>query len=122
MVNTLNWDEPHFLPLFKAAEAMGAVLFFHPQPHANLLLSRTEKYGLTNSIGVPLEDTLVLATLIFGAFSTPARTSRCALPMGVVRPVLAWGAWIAAGRSAPKPARISSSPRAPTSVVCTTTA
>src|SRR5262249_49440080 len=26
------WDEPHFLPLFKAAEAMGAVLFFHPQP------------------------------------------------------------------------------------------
>ena len=66
VVNTLNWDEPHFLPLFKAAESMGAVLFFHPQPHANLLLSRTEKYGLTNSIGVPLEDTLVLATLIFG--------------------------------------------------------
>src|SRR5499427_3709139 len=66
VVNTQNWDEPHFLPLFKAAEAMGAVLFFHPQPHANLLLSRTEKYGLTNSIGVPLEDTLVLATLIFG--------------------------------------------------------
>jgi aminocarboxymuconate-semialdehyde decarboxylase len=66
VVNTLNWDEPHFLPLFKAAEAMGAVLFFHPQPHANLLLARTGKYGLTNSIGVPLEDTLVLATLIFG--------------------------------------------------------
>src|SRR5262249_40456375 len=66
VVNTLNWDEPHFLPLFKAAEAMGAVLFFHPQPHANLLLARTEKYGLTNSIGVPLEDTLVIATLIFG--------------------------------------------------------
>src|SRR5262244_3746744 len=60
------WDEPHFLPLFKAAEAMGAVLFFHPQPHANLLLSRTEKYGLTNSIGVTLEDALVVATLIFG--------------------------------------------------------
>src|SRR5262247_2290014 len=66
VVNGHTWDEPHFLPLFKAAEAMGAVLFFHPQPHANLLLERTEKYGLTNSIGVPLEDTLVLATLIFG--------------------------------------------------------
>src|SRR6266850_903277 len=66
VVNTLNWDEPHFLPLFKAAEAMGAVLFFHPQPHANLLLPRTENYGLTNSIGVPLEDALVIATLIFG--------------------------------------------------------
>jgi aminocarboxymuconate-semialdehyde decarboxylase len=66
VVNEHNWDEPDFLPLFKAAEAMGAVLFFHPQPHANLLLSRIERYGLTNSIGVPVEDTLVVATLIFG--------------------------------------------------------
>jgi aminocarboxymuconate-semialdehyde decarboxylase len=66
VVNGLNWDEPAFLPFFKAAEAMGAVLFFHPQPHANLVLSRAEKYGLTNSIGVPLEDALVIATLIFG--------------------------------------------------------
>ena len=32
-VNGLQWDEPRFLPLFKAAEQMGAVLFFHPQPH-----------------------------------------------------------------------------------------
>src|SRR5262245_24641431 len=30
IVNRENWDEPKFLPLFKAAEAMGAVLFFHP--------------------------------------------------------------------------------------------
>ena len=66
VVNDRNWDEPQFLPLFQAAEAMGAVLFFHPQPHANLALSRTDRYGLTNSIGVPLEDTLVVATLIFG--------------------------------------------------------
>ena len=27
VVNGENWDEPRFLPLFKAAEAMGAVLF-----------------------------------------------------------------------------------------------
>jgi len=61
-----NWDEPQFLPLFKAAEALGAVLFFHPQPQDNLLLLRTDKYGLANSIGVPVEDALVVATLIFG--------------------------------------------------------
>ena len=66
VMNDQNWDEPHFLPLFKAAEAMGAVLFFHPQPHANIVLSRLERYGLTNSIGVPLEDTLLVATLIYG--------------------------------------------------------
>jgi aminocarboxymuconate-semialdehyde decarboxylase len=66
VVNSLNWDEPVFLPFFKAAEAMGAALFFHPQPHANLVLSRAEQYGLTKSMGVPLEDALVIATLIFG--------------------------------------------------------
>ena len=54
-----TWDEPQFLPLFKAAEALGAVLFFHPQPQDNLLLARTGKYGLANSIGVPVEDALV---------------------------------------------------------------
>src|SRR5918996_6612716 len=66
VVNNQTWDEPHFLPLFKAAEAMGAVLFFHPQPQDNLVLSFTNKYGLANSIGVPVEDALVVATLIFG--------------------------------------------------------
>lgn len=61
-----NWDEPRFRPLFKAAEAMGAVLFFHPQPQHNLLLQRTERYGLANSIGVIVEDALIVAILIFG--------------------------------------------------------
>src|SRR5215831_8793314 len=34
-VNGENWDAPKFLPFFKAAEAMGAVLFYHPQPFHN---------------------------------------------------------------------------------------
>jgi aminocarboxymuconate-semialdehyde decarboxylase len=66
LVNGDNWDEPRFLPLFKAAEAMGAVLFFHPQPQHNFMLSRTEKYGLNNSIGVIVEDAIVVAILIHG--------------------------------------------------------
>ncbi len=66
VVNGDNWDEPRFLPLFKAAEAMGAVLFFHPQPQHNLLLQRTDRYGLANSIGVIVEDALIVAILIFG--------------------------------------------------------
>ena len=65
-VNGQTWDEPQFVPLFKAAESLGAVLFFHPQPVDNLLLARTDKYGLSNSIGVPVEDALLVATLIFG--------------------------------------------------------
>ena len=66
VVNGRNWDEPEFLPLFQAAESMGAVLFFHPQPQHNIMLERTNRLALPNCIGVPLEDTLLVATLIFG--------------------------------------------------------
>src|SRR5256884_940417 len=66
MVNGENWDEPKFLPLFKAAESLGAVLFSHPQPQHNFLMQRTTKYGLFNSLGVIMEDALVVAILIFG--------------------------------------------------------
>ena len=65
-VNGENWDEPKFLPLFKAAEALGAVLFFHPQPQHNFMLQRTTRYGLFNSLGVIVEDAIVVAILIFG--------------------------------------------------------
>jgi aminocarboxymuconate-semialdehyde decarboxylase len=66
VVNGENWDEPKFLPLFKAAEAMGAVLFFHPQPQHNFMMQRTTRYGLPNSLGVIVEDAIVVAILIFG--------------------------------------------------------
>ena len=67
VVNGLNWDEPQFLPLFKAAESLGALLFFHPQPQDNIVaVERTLRYGLPNSVGVVMEDALVVATLICG--------------------------------------------------------
>jgi aminocarboxymuconate-semialdehyde decarboxylase len=66
VVNGENWDEPRFLPLFKAAEAMGAVLFFHPQPQHNFMTERAGRYGLFNSLGVIVEDAIVVAILILG--------------------------------------------------------
>jgi aminocarboxymuconate-semialdehyde decarboxylase len=66
IVNGENWDEPKFRPLFKAAEAMGAVLFFHPQPQHNFMMQRTTRYGLFNSLGVIMDDAIVVAILIFG--------------------------------------------------------
>ena len=66
VVNGRNWDEAEFLPLFQAAAAMGAVLFFHPQPQHNVMQERTNRLAMPNCIGVPLEDTLLVATLIFG--------------------------------------------------------
>src|SRR5918994_1215001 len=65
-VNGKQWAEPKFLPLFKAAEAMGAVLFFHPQPQHNFLMERTPRDGLFNSLGVILDDAIVVAILIAG--------------------------------------------------------
>ena len=65
-VNGENWDEAKFRPLFKAAEAMGSVLFFHPQPQHNFMMQRTTRYGLSNSLGVILDDAIVVAMLIFG--------------------------------------------------------
>jgi len=77
MVNGENWDEPKFLPLFKAAEALGAVLFFHPQPQHNFLIQRTSKYGLFNSLGVILDDAIVVAILIFGVLEACPNLKVC---------------------------------------------
>ena len=66
VVNGEQWDEPKFLPLFQAAERLGALLFFHPQPQHNVLMKMTSRHGLYNSLGVIVEDALVVAVLIFG--------------------------------------------------------
>ena len=65
-VNGEQWDEAKFRPFFKAAEQMGAVLFYHPQPQNNFLASRIPRHGLANSLGVILDDAIVTATLICG--------------------------------------------------------
>ena len=65
-VNSEQWDEPRFLPFFKAAESMGAVLFYHPQPHHNFLMKRISRHGLFNSLGVILDDAIITAVLICG--------------------------------------------------------
>jgi len=63
-VNGKEWDEPEFLPFFKAAEQLGALLFYHPQPQNNFVLKRNPRHGLNNSMGVIIDDAIVTATLI----------------------------------------------------------
>jgi aminocarboxymuconate-semialdehyde decarboxylase len=65
-VNADQWDDPKFLPFFKAAEQMGAVLFYHPQPQNNFLMQRIKRHGLSNSLGVILDDAIVVGVLICG--------------------------------------------------------
>jgi aminocarboxymuconate-semialdehyde decarboxylase len=63
-VNGEDWDSPRLFPILQAAEALGAVVFFHPgmQRVAKLW----PRYHLRNLIGNPLETTVVIASLIFG--------------------------------------------------------
>jgi aminocarboxymuconate-semialdehyde decarboxylase len=59
--------DPAFHPFWAKAEALGAVVFIHPQPAATPDLGNRLKGNglLTNVIGNPLETTIALSHLIF---------------------------------------------------------
>jgi aminocarboxymuconate-semialdehyde decarboxylase len=64
-VNGRTYDEPEFLPFFKAVEAAGAVIFFH-QGGDTCVKSRISRYSLPNGVGNLTERTLSFAALVFG--------------------------------------------------------
>ena len=64
-VNGRTYDEPEFLPFFRAAEELGAVVFFH-QGGGTIVHGRTRRHRLGNAIGNLTERTLTFATLVFG--------------------------------------------------------
>ena len=64
-VNGRTLDEPEFRPFFKAAEQMGAVIFFH-QSMETLVTARTRRYHLPNSIGNLVDRAVTFATLVHG--------------------------------------------------------
>jgi aminocarboxymuconate-semialdehyde decarboxylase len=59
------YDDPEFLPFWKAAEQMGALVFLH-QASPTLVASRVDRYHLPNTIGNPVERTIAFASLVFG--------------------------------------------------------
>lgn len=64
-VNGHYYDEDQFLPFWKAAEAMGALVFLH-QASPTIVSSRIKRYHLPNTVGNPVERTLSFAALVFG--------------------------------------------------------
>ena len=64
-VNGHSFDEPHFLPFFKAAEELGAVVFFH-QAAETCVSVRIPRYKLGNAIGNLADRTISFASLVFG--------------------------------------------------------
>ena len=63
-VNGRTLDHPDFLPFWKAAEEMGALILFH-QASETLVSPRTSGYHLSNSVGNLVDRTVTFATLVF---------------------------------------------------------
>ncbi len=65
MVNSVEFSDPKFHPVWAKAEELGAVLFIHPQGVPELSRRLGGNGWLTNAIGNPLETTIALSHLIF---------------------------------------------------------
>jgi aminocarboxymuconate-semialdehyde decarboxylase len=64
-VNGCTFDEPEFLPFWKAAEQMGALLLIH-QARPTLVTQRTTRYHLPNTIGNLVDRAVTFASFVFG--------------------------------------------------------
>lgn len=64
-INGRTFDEPEFLPFWKAAEQMGALLFIH-QARPTLVTPLTARYHLPNTIGNLVDRAVTFASFVFG--------------------------------------------------------
>jgi aminocarboxymuconate-semialdehyde decarboxylase len=64
-INGRTLEEAEFHPFWKAAEQMGAVVFFH-QAGETLVSARSTRYHLPNSIGNLVDRAVTFATLVHG--------------------------------------------------------
>jgi len=64
-INGRTLEEPEFRPFWKAAEQMGALVFFH-QAGETLVTARSTRYHLPNTIGNLVDRAVTFATLVFG--------------------------------------------------------
>jgi aminocarboxymuconate-semialdehyde decarboxylase len=65
-VNGRTFDEPEFLPFWKAVEQLGAVIFVHQRGGDTLVTPRTKRYHLFNTIGNLVDRAVTFASLVFG--------------------------------------------------------
>jgi len=64
-VNGITYDDPSFMPLWKAAESLGAVIFIH-QGGDTVVTPRNSRYHLPNSIGNLTDRAITFAAFVFG--------------------------------------------------------
>ena len=64
-VNGKTFDEPEFMPLWKSAEASGAVMLIH-QGGNTIVSPRSSRYHLPNTIGNLADRAVTFASFVFG--------------------------------------------------------
>jgi len=64
-VNGRTFDDPEFLPLWKAAERLGALILIH-QGGPTIVNSRTTRYHLPNTIGNLADRAVTYASFVYG--------------------------------------------------------
>jgi aminocarboxymuconate-semialdehyde decarboxylase len=64
-VNGRTYDDPVFMPLWKAAEQMGALMFIH-QGGATVVKERSNRHHLPNTIGNLADRAVTFAAFVFG--------------------------------------------------------
>jgi aminocarboxymuconate-semialdehyde decarboxylase len=75
-VNGKNLDDPSLLPIFQAAEELGACVFVHPWEMVGR--ERMKKYWLPWLVGMPAETALAICSLLFaGVFERLPRLRWC---------------------------------------------
>jgi aminocarboxymuconate-semialdehyde decarboxylase len=80
-VNGRTYDEPEFLPFWKAAEQMGALLLIH-QARPTLVTQRTTRYHLPNTIGNLVDRAVTFASFVFGGVMDACPDLRICLAHG----------------------------------------
>ena len=80
-VNGKTFDEPEFLPLWKAAEEMGALIFIH-QGGQTIGSERQPRYHIRNTIGNLADRTVTFAAFVFGGIMDQFPALRICLAHG----------------------------------------
>ncbi len=80
-INGRTFDEPEFLPFWKAAEQMGAMLLIH-QARPTLVTQRTTRYHLPNTIGNLVDRAVTFASFVFGGVMDACPDLRICLAHG----------------------------------------
>ena len=64
--DNVTYDEPQYLPFWKAAEDLGALILVHQKGGDTLVTPRTNRYHLFNTIGNLVDRTVNFAAFVYG--------------------------------------------------------